>query len=250
MKKYGFSYLELIICMALVVMVVILSTPYLTHVETPPASSFGMFVCYAYFDKEQNKWVLKYNEKRNSSEYVRTAAKEVSNDTGKCKFSLPKGVSVYNITLYGGAGAGGSAAKAGENFKLCNNGEVSSAETMQYKPSSNVTSIHFGLGENCDDDGCIGYGGELSNPEGQQTKFKNTVSYGGSGGSCSSIIKCDTDDIRCTSNEADGEDQEFDFNGLEPKGGIAGKVDINSSPVKVGKGGRGSGGAIIVEWGN
>ena len=126
MKKSAFSYLELIISMGLVVMVVFLTTPFLTHMEKNTTAKFGEYRAYAKFVKKDDllhdfpkfewtssdneDWVLFQNVRRGAAEYNmdQEAPCPLNEDKTKqiCAFILPNKVTNYKVHLYGAGGEG------------------------------------------------------------------------------------------------------------------------------------------------
>ena len=126
MKKQGFSYIELIISMGLVVMVVFLTTPFLTHLEKNSTVKFGEYRAYAKYtckdtsippekcncSEDECDWILFQNTRRSAAEYNIEEEKpcpfaDYSDDKIQvCAFILPKNISNYKVHLYGGGGEG------------------------------------------------------------------------------------------------------------------------------------------------
>jgi len=124
MKKSGFSYLELIISMGLVIMVVILTTPFLTHVEKAALSTSGEFHCYTELVREPSgdeSWHLaQYQRVGNTIEekhFLPPAAPSdakfykgqvTKDEDGKefCVFVRPSNVVNFKVQLFGGGGSG------------------------------------------------------------------------------------------------------------------------------------------------
>ncbi|MBQ7286987.1 MAG: hypothetical protein IJW73_04420 [Candidatus Gastranaerophilales bacterium] len=112
MKKSAFSYLELIICMTVVVSAIMLSAPLLTGNPGGNSDIFGEFRCFSEYD-ELSKGYKLYQQERYNSQTL-SAKKEVD----ECIFTKPVGANSYTITLSGGGGGGASAAINKENLNF------------------------------------------------------------------------------------------------------------------------------------
>lgn len=104
-KKNAFTYLELIISMSLIVLVMLLSTPFLVAMSRSKVNAFGEYKCYARFVDGQ--WRLFQNERLNAKTFP---ADDVMVQNGKaCEFTKPSGnVLSYTVTIQGGGGSGSS----------------------------------------------------------------------------------------------------------------------------------------------
>ena len=102
-QKRAFSYIELIISMALVVIVILLTAPFMAGMSKKDIRPFGEYICYArYIDGE---WKLFQNTRVNSDKFPADDLEISEGET--CIFSKPSGVvGMYLITLIGGGGSG------------------------------------------------------------------------------------------------------------------------------------------------
>ena len=101
-QKRAFSYIELIITMALVVVVIIMSAPFLSGMSKKDVMHTGQYICYArYID---GKWKLFENVKYNTDAFP---AEDSEVTERGCEFYKPNGNIVnYQVTLIGGGGSG------------------------------------------------------------------------------------------------------------------------------------------------
>jgi type II secretory pathway pseudopilin PulG len=154
-KKSAFTYLELIISMSIIVLVTILTTPFLVVLSTPKISPAGGYVCYAKY--EGGVWKLYENLRLNTTNFS-SQDKQVET----CNFNKPAGnVGSYIITVYG-AGGSGSAPYFHERKLFIapgDDGIQGEIKTVVAKSIPDKLSIGICNGGN-EAQTCIGKGGE------------------------------------------------------------------------------------------
>lgn len=108
LEKFGFSYIELIITMALVVVVIMMTSPFLSGMSKREDVHKGEYKCYARYVESNNPnkrgWKLFENTKINSKNYSGDDSEARDNI---CEFYRPNGnITSFRITLIGGGGSG------------------------------------------------------------------------------------------------------------------------------------------------
>ena len=86
MKKNAFSYLELIICMSVIVIAIMLSAPVLTGTSNKETGTYGEFRCFS----ELNGGVYKLYQQQRYNTHSLSEKKEVE----KCIFIKPPEVKI------------------------------------------------------------------------------------------------------------------------------------------------------------
>lgn len=146
-QKRAFSYIELIITMALVVVVIIMSAPFLSGMSKKDVMQTGQYICYARFI--DNGWKLFENVRYNTKEFP---AEDSEVTERGCEFYKPNGNIVnYQITLIGGGGSGSM-----PYFTSANNQYIDVAEGQNGgdgEKKENTDSL-----ENLFDDGTLNIG--------------------------------------------------------------------------------------------
>ena len=108
MKKTAFSYVELMVCMAIVIVLFVVALPHMTGNRNGTSSdTFGEFQCYItdQVDKNTNLPIMKSRARYNTNEFPNKDTFEER--FGECIFNLPAGkIKAFHVTLIGGGGGG------------------------------------------------------------------------------------------------------------------------------------------------
>lgn len=174
MKKYAFSYLEIVIAMILVAMVAALTAPFMTDLAKKQVPVFGEYKCYARYmipeGEKEARWVLFQNQ-RNNEEYYMAEDAELQSDAN-CEFKRPnEDISQYTITIYGG-GASGSVtyfdSVRNESIYLAAGGkgengeEKTKTDTLEKAFVEDILTIGICDNKNQSNIACIGKGGDVN----------------------------------------------------------------------------------------
>lgn len=100
--KHGFSYIELVFAMVIVVILLAVSAPFMTRKNlSSTGSGYGEYQCWAVYD-ETDGWVLYEKSRYNTAVYDNPNGKKVL----QCRFMKPINVDSYEVTLVSGGGGG------------------------------------------------------------------------------------------------------------------------------------------------
>jgi len=181
-KKSAFSYVELVISMSLIVMVVMLATPFLTKGSKVTTGS-GKFVCY--MDSAGVVWQkVKYISGDKETVY----GPENLGIGGECIFERPKNASGYSVTLVSGGAAYKQATHTSVTGKNGSHGKVVDFESDLGKNFNENNEIiikpcylpkELSAAKNFEQiDVCIGRGGEYAStqPEINRLRFLTALS--------------------------------------------------------------------------
>ena len=166
-QKCAFSYIELIITMALVVVVIIMSAPFLSGMSKKDVMQTGQYICYARFI--DNGWKLFENVRYNTDAFP---AEDSEVTERGCEFYKPNGNIVnYQITLVGGGGSGSMPYFASADNQYINVAAGQDGANGEKKENTDSLENLFDDGtlniRLCSDDSsedvkaCVGKGGEL-----------------------------------------------------------------------------------------